>query len=201
MDSGTESLADGRDRLPAGQFLTARFPVLTYGATPNVDSDEWEMKVWGAGLNTPIEFDWDGFNSLGEHQTTRDFHCVTTWSRYDNRWSGIGVRDFWQQIESQLSSKPAAIMFHCYGGYTTNLLLDDFLTEDNLFATEHDGAALSREHGGPMRFVCHHLYAWKSPKWVNGVELLNEEQRGFWEQNGYHNRGDPWAEERYAYQE
>ena len=201
MSEPVEPLQDGRSRLPKGQFLTERFPVLTYGPTPQISTDGWGLRVWGSGMGKEVSFDWNEFNALGNHQTMRDFHCVTTWSRYDNTWGGVPVSAVWQAIQPHLNEKPAAVMLHCYGDYTTNLLIDDFLAEDNLFATHHDGEPLSAPHGGPMRFVCHHLYAWKSAKWINGIELLTEDERGFWEVNGYHIRGDPWGEERYAYQE
>ena len=201
MSRGHETLPDGRSRLPAGQFLTTRFPVLTYGKTPKVVKADWQFEVRGFGLDDSLSFDWEEFLSLGEHETVRDFHCVTTWSRYDNRWSGVPVKALWDAVTPHLTANPAAVILHCHGCYTTNLLLDDFLEPDNLFATHHDGDSLSAPHGGPMRFVCHHLYAWKSAKWVCGIELLDSEVRGFWERNGYHNRGDPWGEERYAYQE
>ena len=196
-------MTEKTQRLPEGQFLTERFPVLTYGKTPSISPQNWKFEVWGHGLGEKIEWDWDEFNSLGEHETTRDFHCVTTWSRYDNRWEGVPVGEVWKAIESKLdgSVKPNAVMLHCYGGYTTNLLMEDFLESDNLFATHHDGEKLTVPHGGPMRFVCHHLYAWKSAKWISGIELLKEDERGFWERHGYHIRGDPWGEERYSYQE
>ncbi len=196
-------MTETRPRLPAGQFLTERFPVLTYGDTPEVSTEEWNISAWGFGLQDKITWDWQQFNALEQHETTRDFHCVTTWSRYENHWGGIRVEAVWRQIESQLEEgkSPNAVMLHCYGGYTTNLLLKDFLTDDNLFASHHDGQPLTIPHGGPMRFVCHHLYAWKSAKWVNGIELLEVDERGFWERHGYHNRGDPWGEERYSYQE
>ncbi len=201
MRPAADDLPDGRTRLPDGQFLTSRFPVLTYGGTPRLEVADWSFRVSGFGLSDEVTFDWPGFQALGSHETVRDFHCVTTWSRYDNRWAGVPVRAFWDAFQSVLSEQPAAVMLHCAGGYTTNLLLDDFIRDDNLFATHHDGEVLTAEHGGPMRFVCHHLYAWKSAKWIVGVELLDEDRRGFWERNGYHVRGDPWAEQRYAYQE
>ena len=207
MSEPVEALQDGRARLPKGQFLTERFPVLTYGPTPAVTTDDWKMRVWGSCLSKEITCDWKDFTALGSHETTRDFHCVTTWSRYDNTWGGVSVGAVWDWISGQVGagggdlSKVAAVMLHCYGDYTTNLLIDDFLAADNLFATHHDGVPLSAPHGGPMRFVCHHLYAWKSAKWINGIELLTEVERGFWEVNGYHIRGNPWSEERYAYQE
>ena len=131
----------------------------------------------------------------------KDFHCVTTWSRYDNMWAGVPISTVWKEIEKELTEEPVAVLFHCHGGYTTNLKLEDALVEENLFVTHHDGKPLTRPHGGPMRFVCHHLYAWKSAKWIDGIELLDMDARGFWERNGYHKRGDPWGEERYTYQE
>ena len=196
-------MGEQSQRLPEGQFLTERFPVLTYGQTPSVSADDWQFEVWGCGLSEKIEWNWQEFNSLGEHNTVRDFHCVTTWSRYDNNWQGVPVGAFWDVIQSKLEEgvSPSAVMLHCYGGYTTNLLIDDFLKTDNLFATHHDAKPLTIPHGGPMRFVCHHLYAWKSAKWISGIELLENDERGFWERNGYHIRGDPWDEERYSYQE
>jgi len=196
-------MSDSQPRLPNGQFLTERFPVLTYGQTPTVDTQDWQFEVWGHGLAGKINWDWDEFNALGSHETVRDMHCVTTWSRYDNKWQGVPVESVWSAIEANLEDdiKPGAVMLHCYGGYTTNLLLDDFLNPDNLFASHHDGQPLTIPHGGPMRFVCHHLYAWKSAKWISGIELLEQDDRGFWERHGYHLRGDPWGEERYSYQE
>lgn len=192
---------DTRPRLPAGQFLTERFPVLTHGDTQIVPTDDWQFRVWGYGLEDEIVFSWDEFIALGGMEIEKDFHCVTTWSRYDNRWKGVPVSALWSRIETELSENPRALMFHCHGGYTTNLRLKEALVDGNLFATHHDDEELSNEHGGPMRFVCHHLYAWKSPKWVCGIELLENDKRGFWEKHGYHNSADPWAEERYSYQE
>jgi len=201
MEEVAEKLPDGRLRLPKGQFLTTRFPVLTYGKTPNVELDGWKFRVFGHGLSEEISWDFDEFLSLGHHQTVRDFHCVTTWSRFDNTWMGVPIESVWAQIEPHLTEDVGAVMLHCTCGYTTNLLIEDFLTPDNLFATHHDGEPLTADHGGPLRFVCHHLYAWKSAKWIEGIELLDKDARGFWERNGYHKRGDPWDEERYAYQE
>lgn len=201
MSDANEVLEDGRARLPPGQFLTTRFPVLTYGSTPNVELEGWTFRVFGHGLAEEISWSMEELLAFGEHETLRDFHCVTTWSRYDNTWAGVGVGDVWARIAPHLTEEVGAVMLHCTCGYTTNLLIEDFLEADNLFATHHDGEPLTADHGGPLRFVCHHLYAWKSAKWVNGVELLSVDERGFWEKNGYHNRGDPWGEERYAYQE
>jgi len=201
MGGESERLEDGRPRLPAGQFLTPRFPVLTYGSTPKVNLDGWKFRVFGHGISEELTWTFEEFLGLGQHKTTRDFHCVTTWSRYDNTWSGVPIGAVWDLIEPHLTEEIGAVMLHCTCGYTTNLLLEDFLEEDNLFATHHDGEPLTADHGGPLRFVCHHLYAWKSAKWIEGIELLDKDARGFWERNGYHKRGDPWDEERYAYQE
>jgi DMSO/TMAO reductase YedYZ molybdopterin-dependent catalytic subunit len=201
MSGAEEVLEDGRERLPPGQFLTSRFPVLTYGSTPDVELKGWNFRVFGHGLSEGIVWSMDDFLALGNHETMRDFHCVTTWSRYDNTWKGVPIGAVWEKIAPHLSEEVGAVMLHCTCGYTTNLLIEDFLAADNLFASHHDGAPLTADHGGPLRFVCHHLYAWKSAKWVNAVELLSVDERGFWERNGYHNRGDPWDEERYAYQE
>ncbi|MGF1498732.1 MAG: sulfite oxidase-like oxidoreductase [Elainellaceae cyanobacterium] len=183
-----------RDRVPPGQHLAKGFPVLTYGQTPSVDTQNWELKVWG--LAQPRSFSWEDMMNLPQSQFTADFHCVTTWSKLDVQWTGIKVTDLMAQIE--LDADAAHVMLHCYGGYTTNLALDDFNREENFFAHTLFGDPLPAEHGGPMRLVVPHLYAWKSAKWINGLEFLNQEELGFWERNGYHRRGEPWAEERYS---
>ncbi len=157
--SSKELLEDGRARLPPGQFLTKRFPVLTYGSTPVVELDGWTFNVAGHGLAEPIEWTMDEFLELGEHETMRDFHCVTTWSRYDNTWRGVPIEAIWAQIEPHLTEEVGAVMLHCTCGYTTNLLIEDFLKPDNLFATHHDGEPLTPNHGSPRRFGCHHLDA------------------------------------------
>ncbi len=182
------------DRVPPGQYLTKGFPVLTYGDTPQISTDQWEFRVWG--LVTPKRFTWSDFMNLPHHQFTKDFHCVTRWSKLDVTWTGIKVSDFLKQLE--IDAKATHIMEHCYGGYTTNLTLEDFSQEDNFCAFELDGKPLPSDHGGPMRLVVPHLYAWKSAKWINGIEFLDHEEGGFWERNGYHRRGDPWLEERYG---
>ena len=190
-----------RPRLPPGQFLTKRFPVLTYGDAQHVPRDQWSLRVWGHGLVEEITWDWETFLGLGSTEVTRDMHCVTSWSRYDNQWSGVPTSAVWARIEPLLSSEPAGVMLHCEGDYTTSLSLEDFLADDCLFATHHDGAPLKAKHGGPIRLVVPHLYAWKYAKWITGVELQAVEGRGFWEEHGYHKRGDPWKEQRYSYQE
>ena len=181
------------DRVPPGQHLAQGFPVLTYGDTPSIAQKDWELKVWG--LAKPITLTWADVQAMPQRHFTADFHCVTTWSKLDVEWTGVTVPDFMQHLEID----PAAIhvMQHSYGGYTTNLALDDFNRAENFFAHTLFGEPLPPQHGGPMRLVVPHLYAWKSAKWISGLEFLDHEVPGFWERNGYHYRGEPWAEERY----
>jgi DMSO/TMAO reductase YedYZ molybdopterin-dependent catalytic subunit len=186
--------ADNNDRVPPGQYLAKGFPVLTYGETPQVSRETWQFRVWG--LAKERTFTWSDFMNLPQNEFTADFHCVTRWSKLDVKWIGVKVIDFMKAID--LDSSTTHIMEHCYGGYTTNISLDDFIREENFFAHNLLGEPLSAEHGGPMRLIVPHLYAWKSAKWINGLEFLDREELGFWEVNGYHRRGEPWAEERYS---
>lgn len=186
--------ADNRDRVPPGQHIARGFPVLTYGETPQVSTEEWQFKVWG--LAKECRFSWADFMAMPQNHFSRDFHCVTRWSKLDVEWTGVKVTDFIKNVE--LKTEAAHVLEHCYGGYTTNLALEDFLREENFFAHTLFGEPLPAEHGGPMRLVVPHLYAWKSAKWINGLEFLEQEKLGFWEENGYHRRGEPWAEERYS---
>jgi DMSO/TMAO reductase YedYZ molybdopterin-dependent catalytic subunit len=183
-----------KNRVPPGQRLTNGFPVLSYGPTPQVEISTWQFRVWG--LAKEHIFSWDDFMAMPQHDFTADFHCVTTWSKLDVHWTGVKVTDFMKYIE--VDTKAIEILEHCYGGYTTNISMDDFLREENFFAHTLDGNPLPADHGGPMRLVVPHIYAWKSAKWINGLEFLSEMKLGFWERNGYHHRGEPWAEERYS---
>ncbi len=180
---------------PPGQFVTDKFPVLTYGQTPVVETKDWKLQVFGL-VYEEIELNWDDFMSMPQTTLTRDFHCVTQWSRLDNLWQGVQFRE----VMNWLRPKPegSQVMAHCYGGYSTNLPLDVLMEEDVLFAHMHDGQPLERKHGGPMRLVVPSRYGWKSAKWVSGLEFMDEERPGFWEQLGYHRNGDPWKEERFA---
>lgn len=182
------------DRVPPGQHLASGFPVLTYGETPKIDLATWQFKVWG--LAKPVTINWDELLAMPQSTFTADFHCVTTWSKLDVQWVGVKVTDFMQHIEVDPRAKH--VMEHSYGGYTTNLSLDDFLRDENFFAHTLYGEPLPAEHGGPLRLVVPHLYAWKSAKWLNGLEFLEQMELGFWERNGYHHRGEPWARERYS---
>ncbi len=183
-------------RVPPGQYLTNGFPIMTYGQTPDVTRKEWKLKVWGL-VSQPLTFTWEDVMKLPQHEFTVDFHCVTRWSKLDVTWKGFKIVDV-MKLVGDLDPAAVHVMEHCYGGYTTNLPLADFLRDENFFAYELNGEPLPKEHGGPMRTMVPHLYAWKSAKWISGIELIDREQSGFWEKNGYHKRGEPWTEERYS---
>ena len=179
---------------PPGQFVTDRFPVLTFGPTPRIGLDTWQFKIFGL-VDQEITLDWQQFNDLPQVTLDAEFHCVTQWSKLQNTWEGILFTD----VMKLVTPKPEAkyVMAHCYGGYTTNVALDVLVDDDVLFAHSHDGAPLTPEHGGPMRLVVPKRYGWKSAKWVSGIEFMAEDEPGFWEMRGYHMEGDPWKEERF----
>ena len=186
---------DPDGRLPPGQYLTKKFPVLTSGTTPKASIEYWRFSVTGLVQN---EFTWsyDEFMAMPQVELTADFHCVTRWSQLDNLWTGIPVAEVLKRIDV----KPEAqfVMVSAHGGYTTNLPLNDFADDDVLFAHSRNGEPLSREHGWPLRLIVPKLYAWKSAKWVNGLDFMAVDRPGFWEGYGYHNHGDPWKEERFS---
>jgi DMSO/TMAO reductase YedYZ molybdopterin-dependent catalytic subunit len=191
--------SDGQDpRLPPGQYLVTTFPVLSYGSTPRFNPERWDFRVMGL-VEPPLRFNWQQFRELPVSRQCSDFHCVTTWSRYDNVWEGVKVGD----LMTLVTLKPGArhVFVRCDGGYTTNLPLKEFLDDDVMLAYRHDGKDLEPDHGWPLRLVVPKLYGWKSAKWVRSIEFCAEERRGFWEVRGYHNHGDPWTEERYSFQE
>jgi DMSO/TMAO reductase YedYZ molybdopterin-dependent catalytic subunit len=181
-------------RVPPGQYLTNGFPVMTYGRAPKVEREDWRLKVYG--LAQEKEFTWEQFMALPMNSFTIDFHCVTRWSKLDVPWTGVKVTDFLNEV--QIDPKAKHVMAHCYGGYTTNIPFEDFARPENFFAYLQAGEPLAQDHGGPLRLVIPHLYAWKSAKWLSGLEFLETEKLGFWELNGYHRRGEPFAEERYS---
>jgi DMSO/TMAO reductase YedYZ molybdopterin-dependent catalytic subunit len=185
----------GRDRLPPGQIITRKWPVLHYGTVPRVDLATWRFEVRGA-VERPVSLTWDELLALPRRETACDIHCVTRWSRYDNVFEGVPVQD----VLAHAGVKPGAayVLVHAEQNYTTNLPLSDLDRPANLLALSHNGEPLTPEHGGPVRLLVPHLYLWKSAKWVTGFQLLEEDYPGFWEQNGYHMRGDPWQEERYG---
>lgn len=185
---------DMRDRVPPGQHLAKGFPVLTYGDTPQVSRTDWQLTTWGSAESKT--YTWNDMIALPQKDFTADFHCVTTWSKLDVKWTGIAVPDFLNTLKIEPST--THVLLHCFGDYTTNLTLTDFNRPENFFAHTLYGEALPADHGGPMRVVVPHLYAWKSAKWISGIEFLPQERLGFWERNGYHRRGEPFAEERYS---
>ncbi len=182
-------------RLPAGQKVVQDWPVLTYGGSPQIDLTSWRLRIYGA-VDREVEFDWDQVLALPSAVVDCDIHCVTSWSRMDNRFEGVLFRELLNHFQPLPSAQ--AVMAHCYGGYTTNVLLADLMRENVLLAYKHDGKELTASHGGPMRLVVPHLYFWKSAKWLRGLEFVEKEEPGFWEMYGYHMRGDPWKEERYS---
>jgi DMSO/TMAO reductase YedYZ molybdopterin-dependent catalytic subunit len=182
-------------RLPPGQHLTQDWPVLDLGIVPKLAREHWRLDLYGA-LDRPVSLDWQAFMALPQSNFTTDIHCVTTWSRYDNAWAGVAVRDVLDIV--QPADDATFVMLYGSDGYTTNLPLSDFAAMDALFVHRWDGAPLTSEHGGPVRVVVPHLYFWKSAKWIKAVEFLTADAPGYWEDNGYHMRGDPWAEQRYS---
>ncbi|MGV8935494.1 MAG: sulfite oxidase-like oxidoreductase [Allorhizobium sp.] len=182
-------------RLPPGQHLVQNWPVLDLGIQPEIPPASWRLSITGA-VEHPQGFDWQAFSALPRTDSVSDIHCVTTWSRYDNRWSGVAVADLLDLVLPKDSA--AFVALSSYDGYVTNMPLADFASDAAILAHSWNGKTLSREHGGPMRLVVPHLYFWKSPKWLKGIEFLEHDRPGFWEVNGYHNYGDPWREQRYS---
>ena len=180
-------------RVPPGQFLTDKFPVLTYGSEPKIDIESWKLRIFGL-VNQEKELNWAQFSDLKWETVDADFHCVTQWSALDQTWEGVSLSHILTLVKPSANAR--FVMVHCYGGYTTNLPLDLAL-EEGLFAHKHMGEPLGMSHGWPLRLVVPSRYGWKSAKWVNGIELIADDAPGFWELRGYHNDGDPWKEERF----
>ncbi|HEX4953297.1 MAG TPA: sulfite oxidase-like oxidoreductase [Thermoanaerobaculia bacterium] len=193
-----DSIRSGEERIPPGQYVSKKWPVLTYGPTPPVDLDAYRFRISGL-VEREVEWTWAELQALPRTEVTADFHCVTRFSTLDNPWSGFSTREVLSHVI--VAPEASHVVVHCLGGYTTNLPLEDFLSERALFADRHAGEPLAADHGGPLRLVVPHLYAWKSAKWACGIEIVAEDQRGFWEENGYHTYGDPWREQRFSFQE
>lgn len=189
-----EKLPNGETRLPPGQYLTKKWPVLTYEATPKFDPATYRFRVKGL-VEHPFELTWDELQALPRTQLTSDIHCVTTWSRYDNAWEGVPIRE----ILSRAQPKPEAqfVTAHSFTGYTTNMPLSALDDDDVMIAFKHDGEDLTPEHGGPVRLVVPKLYFYKSAKWLDGLEFMERDRPGFWEVRGYSNTALPWDEDRY----
>jgi DMSO/TMAO reductase YedYZ molybdopterin-dependent catalytic subunit len=183
------------DRLPPGQKLTTGFPVLDLGVQPEIPLNEWTLTIDGL-VEKPAVLSWDQFNALPQVSDQSDFHCVTTWSKYDCQWSGVAFTTLFELVQPKPDAK--FVYFTGYDGYSTNVPLANCLDDDVLIATHFGGEPVTREHGGPARVIIPKLYAWKGAKFVKGITFLAEDRLGFWEVRGYHNVGDPWKEERYS---
>lgn len=185
----------GADRLPPGQRLVRDWPVLDLGLQPAVAPERWTLTVDGL-VENPLNWTWNDFLDQPQAEYVSDIHCVTAWSRYDNRWTGVSAA----HVLATARPKPEAshVVFHAYDGYTTNVALDVFAAPDVLLAHSWEGSPLSRAHGGPVRVVIPQFYFWKSAKWLMRIEFAAADRPGFWETRGYHNVGDPWKEERYG---
>lgn len=181
-------------RLPPGQSLTLKWPVLHVGEIPAFDPETWRLRVFGM-IRNPLEWTWEEFQALPRKRVKADFHCVTTWSKFDNEWEGVPLRT----VVERAGPLPEArfVIQHCDGGYTTNTPLEDLLRDDVVLADTHRPEPLTPVHGGPLRMIVPHLYAWKSSKWIRGLEFVDRDRPGFWEERGYHMYGDPVREQRF----
>jgi DMSO/TMAO reductase YedYZ molybdopterin-dependent catalytic subunit len=175
--------------------LTLKWPVLHAGGVPDFNAVKWDFRISGL-VEVPKRLTWEDFRGLPQTEVTSDFHCVTRWSRLDNHWRGVLFTDVMKLVAVRPEAKFALVLAD--EGYTANVPLDDLLRPNVLFAFDHDGEPLAAEHGGPVRLIVPQLYAWKSVKWVRGFTLLDHDQLGFWERNGYHEYGDPWKEQRFS---
>jgi DMSO/TMAO reductase YedYZ molybdopterin-dependent catalytic subunit len=181
-----------RERVPPGQYVTPDFPVLSAGPTPRVSLDDWDFTIVGE-VDKLVRWSWEEFRALPSETVTVDIHCVTKWSKLDTTWEGVSVDTL---LESVDTAAEYALAF-CDGGYTTNVPLEDLTGGKAWVAYVYDGEPLDPEHGGPARLLVPHLYFWKSAKWIRGLRLMENDEPGFWETNGYHLYGDPWREQRY----
>jgi DMSO/TMAO reductase YedYZ molybdopterin-dependent catalytic subunit len=182
------------NRVPPGQYLTDRFPVLHAGVTPRVKLDTWDFRVDGL-VEAPVTWSYDEIRAMPAVTRTVDIHCVTKWSKLDTVWEGVSI----SEIMSRIKLKPGVthVLISAEHGFTANIPLSDFIAEQNMLAYRYDGVDLEPDHGWPLRLLVPHLYFWKSVKWVRGLQFLDHDTPGFWERNGYHMYGDPWREQRY----
>lgn len=186
------------ERVPPGQHLTEKWPVLTYGGTPRFDPRKWTFRCFGL-VEQEVAWTWEEFLRLPRVEIVSDVHCVTHWSLLDNRWEGVHIREILKHV--RVKPEAVAVMVHADPDYTTNLLLQELIHDDVLLALKRNGRDLEADHGGPCRLVVPKLYFWKSAKWVRSFEFMDVNAPGFWEVNGYHMHADPWKEERYSSQE
>jgi DMSO/TMAO reductase YedYZ molybdopterin-dependent catalytic subunit len=181
-------------RLPPGQYFTERFPVLHVGDVPTITREQWTLRLFGE-VREERTLRFDELAALPNTDVVCDIHCVTKWSKFDTRWTGVRFRDVMALVE--VAPSVTHVVEHAEYGYTTNVPLAPLLADDVLLAWEYDGEPLTAEHGGPVRLMLPSLYFWKSAKWLRGIEFVTGDRPGFWERNGYHNEGDPWREQRY----
>ena len=193
-------------RLPQGQSLTLRFPVLHYGAVPDFEKDSWSFRIFGQ-VEEETNLTWDEFCSLPQTEVAMDIHCVTAWSKTDTLWRGVSLRTLVGSGAAKIKKEAVVVVQHCEQGYTTNLPIQTAMGDNFILATHYDGKPLAPEHGYPLRGVCgaipgrkdlDDVYLWKGGKWLRGLEFLSEDKPGFWEKAGYHNRGNVWDEERFS---
>jgi len=193
-------------RLPPGQSLTQKFPVLHYGPVPKFNPATWDLRVWGE-IEEEVRWTWDQFQNLPRRKLVMDIHCVTRWSKFDTEWEGVSVRDLVEGGYIKLKPTASHVLQHAEYGFTANLPLDVVLADNFLLATRFDGEPISPDHGFPLRGIIGYIpgrddlivpYFWKGAKWLRGLEFLSHDQLGFWEQAGYHNQADVWKEQRFA---
>lgn len=184
------------NRIPPGQARTRKWPVLDAYGSPEIDLDEWQLEIFGL-VETALSFSLEQFEALPRVEVFADMHCVTRWSRLGNLWDGVPTK----VLRDLITIDPSATHVMAYGydgGWTTNIAIEEFFADDVLLADKHDGQPIPLDHGGPVRLVVPRLYAWKSAKWIRGIEFMNGDKAGFWEKGGYHMHGDPWKEERFG---
>jgi DMSO/TMAO reductase YedYZ molybdopterin-dependent catalytic subunit len=183
------------ERVPPGQYLTEKFPVLHYGSVPRTDLSTWDFRVYGL-VDSPVTFSWEQFKALPRKQVATDIHCVTRWTKLDTAWEGVAI----QTILDLAGIRPEArfVLAHCEQGYTANMPLEVLDDDDVLLADTFDGKPLELDHGYPLRLLVPKRYFWKSAKWIRGLEFLDHDVLGFWERYGYNNDADPWKEERFS---
>ncbi len=184
-----------KERVPPGQRVTKKFPILHVERPMEFNPETWRFKVTGE-VDNPLELTWDEFLALPSHKITSDFHCVTGWSRLDNEWEGVLCKTIYEIAEVRESAKHVVMIAH--SGYTSNTAIEAFLVDDSILAYRWNGEELEQQHGGPLRSIISSIYAYKSVKWLIGLKFVEKDEPGFWEVRGYHNKADPWREERHT---
>jgi DMSO/TMAO reductase YedYZ molybdopterin-dependent catalytic subunit len=195
MSGKAKPATRSENRLPPGQHVTSGFPVLDLGIRPDISLEKWRLDVSGL-VENPKTFTWEEFNALPRFEEVSDFHCVTTWSKFDCHWRGVAFFTLVDVVKQKSETKH--ILFTSYDGYSTSVRLEDCMDDDVLIATQFDGQPIPREHGGPARVIIPKLYAWKGAKFVRSIEFASEDLLGFWELRGYSNTADPWTEDRFS---